>query len=414
MHKQTQYHNYLPNLGYVFTAHIFSLNTHNFSVLKPLKLNYPPFSTIMHIEKPIIVFNLKRSTTVVGPAPPLIEANVRDNSGRWPTTITQAQYREHLNRLSQILRDERKIDLCPTAQQMDGLIRRENAQSLLIKNGSFEDLYKDFDSVYESMCHTATNSQNTPNESIYGGSSTGGKQTNNNQNVNLNWSKGALFETEALAKSLVEVEEALKRATSSVGDNISPTSSILAPEAGAQLTQIPSSQVSPIYGKPVLSKNQQQQQQLHLNHLPQPSLSPMLSTATSEQTRADSRNTNQSYQNGPALVEEMTLSDLEDEISLSLMDTKESQSRKYFSDGEQLTLRTRRSRNPLPASVSRHVNNSNAPNNSNFQTQANGSSAIRALNQMHQQQPYFGHHLASRRYPRTAQGMYSRARQIGQ
>lgn len=301
-------------------------------------------------------------------------------------------------------------------------------QSLLKEFDSFEDLYKDFDSVYESMCQTATNSQNTPNESIYGGSSTSGghnrqQQQNSNQAIgNSNWSKGVIFETETLAKSLIEVEEALKRATTSSAENNvnSPTSSILVPEVEPQLTQIPSSQVSPIYGKPVLSpisnKNKQQQQQLSapvLNHLPQPSLSPMLSTATSEQTRADSRNTNQSYQNGPALVEEMTLSDLEDEISLSLMDTKENQSRQYFSDGEQLMLRTRRSRNPLPTSLSRHLSNQNNPNASNHfeaQQQVNHRSSTRATDQT--QQPLLCYHSTSRRYPRTAQGMYSRARQM--
>lgn len=358
---------------------------------------------------------------IVGPAPPRIETIKRDSSGKWTTTTTttptQAQYRDHLNRLNQILRDEQTMVLAsPTAQQFNGKLKRDKENSTSIKMNSFEDLYKDFDSVYESLCHTATNSQNTPSDSIYGGSSTSGKQqTSDNLNSKMALSKGATFETEALAKSLIEVEEALKRVTTrssvEVDDN-SPTSSILAPEVEPQLTQIPSSQVSPIYGKPVLtsSKNQQQLN----NHLTQPSLSPMLSTATSEQTRADSRNTNQSYQNGPALVEEMTLSDLEDEISLSLMDTKaENQSRQYFSDGEQLMLRTRRSRNPLPTSLSRHaVTNSTTTtnNNNNIDTFANRPRVNQA-----QQQPYLaGYHSTSRRYPRTAQGMYSRARQIHQ
>lgn len=44
---------------------------------------------------------------------------------------------------------------------------------------------------------------------------------------------------------------------------------------------------------------------------------------SSDQTRADSRDTYQSIQNGPALVEEMTLTDLEDEISSTLMASKE-------------------------------------------------------------------------------------------
>lgn len=318
--------------------------------------------------------------------------------------------------------------------QLDRQLKRgENSANLFnkLRVDSFEDLYKDFDSVYESMCQTATNSQNTPNESIYGGSSStsGGRQQHDNRSDNAigNWSKGAIFETETLAKSLVEVEEALKKATTTSENNNnsnSPTSSILVAEVEPQLTQIPSSQVSPIYGKPVSTlmnnKNQQaqqQQQSTQLIHLPQPSLSPMLSTATSEQTRADSRNTNQSYQNGPALVEEMTLSDLEDEISLSLMDTKENQSRQYFSDGEQLMLRTRRSRNPLPTSLSRHINNNHV------EAQVNNRSSVLATRvasrgtlinhqTQQQQQPLLGYHSTSRRYPRTAQGMYSRARQM--
>lgn len=42
-----------------------------------------------------------------------------------------------------------------------------------------------------------------------------------------------------------------------------------------------------------------------------------------DQARAESRDTYQSLQNGPALVEETTLTDLEDEISSTLMATKE-------------------------------------------------------------------------------------------
>lgn len=302
----------------------------------------------------------------VGPAPPPI----RDGQSIWtPTKVTQAQYRDHLNKLNQLLKSEQRL-------------AGEVSKSDYFRMDSFEDLCKDFDSVYESMCHTGASSQATPNESLYG-------EGSNTSNQQASWSKGATFETKALSESL---EEALKEVRSTMEPD-SPTSSILA-ETGAQITQTPS-QVSPVCSSKLsVALNEQQ----HLNNLPQPSLSPMLSTATSEQTRADSRNTNQSYQNGPALVEEMTLSDLEDEISSSLMVAKESssQSRQYFSDGEQLMLRTRRSRNPLPSSLSRNSNNTLT-----VSQHQNGT-----------QQALIGYHSIGRRYPRTAQGMYSRARQL--
>lgn len=77
-------------------------------------------------------------------------------------------------------------------------------------------------------------------------------------------------------------------------------------------------------------------------------VSPSVSlAASSEQTRADSRNTN-----GPALVEEMTLSDLEEEISSSLFAAKEASARaSYLSDSDRQSIRARRSRQPLPLSL---------------------------------------------------------------
>lgn len=82
--------------------------------------------------------------------------------------------------------------------------------------------------------------------------------------------------------------------------------------------------------------------------------SPMLSVATSEQTRADSCNTVQSYQIGPALVEETTLSDLEEEISSSLMASKEAArwqqrfpSNHHRADSLERIMKTPRSRQPL-------------------------------------------------------------------
>lgn len=57
-----------------------------------------------------------------------------------------------------------------------------------------------------------------------------------------------------------------------------------------------------------------------------------------EPSRADSCNTNQSFQNGPALVDEMTLSDLEDEISSSLMATREARASYRAQRGNKVEL----------------------------------------------------------------------------
>lgn len=103
------------------------------------------------------------------------------------------------------------------------------------------------------------------------------------------------------------------------------------------------------------AQRQAQQQQLqlptHAHTHYSSSASPVAwsaSSAPSEQTtRADSRNTNQSYQMGPALVEEMTLSDLEDEISSSLMATRESNS---MSRRRLALIRARNHLQPSPSS----------------------------------------------------------------
>lgn len=64
-------------------------------------------------------------------------------------------------------------------------------------------------------------------------------------------------------------------------------------------------------------------------------------TVSEPPTRADSRDTYQSFQLGPALIEETTLTDLEDEISSSLMmaELDETHQKGYYSDGEQLAKR---------------------------------------------------------------------------
>lgn len=163
-----------------------------------------------------------------------------------------------------------------------------------------DDLYRDFDNVYSTLCRS-----NGPANMALG-----------SPPPPPGWSSEATFETRALADSLVNVENALRQATNT-----------------------PSNQTN--------------------NELVE-----RISQLTTP-TRADSQNTNQSLatSNGPALVEEMTLSDLEDEICSALMANKDAERQKRFqkkinsmsmapsSDilhqaGEQL-LNGRRSRQPI-------------------------------------------------------------------
>lgn len=161
---------------------------------------------------------------------------------------------------------------------------------------------------------------------------------------------------EALAKSLSDVEEALKQIA-------------LGETSPSQPSESPIYAPSSTYGK--LTANSATPTKLNSGSQnlfrPQPPPSPMnLSIATSTTTtRADSRNTNQSYDRnaGPALVEEMTLSDLEDELSSSLMLAKENhlKYKKLFYQDQELNrnrnqgleslLRSGRSRQPLPAAL---------------------------------------------------------------
>lgn len=190
-----------------------------------------------------------------------------------------------------------------------------------------EDPYKDFETIYNSMSKqhqpVQSNSESSKRRQQFAGQVGG-------------WSQSATFETGLLAKSLADVEEALRRANGCPQTNWSPT--YLCPtEAGS-------------------STNSSRNLQIPTANLQRQTSSPMWSTGASEQTRADSRNTNQSYQNGPALVEEMTLSDLEDEISSSLMAGGCKQNNYYSQVGEQL-FKARRSRQPVPASLFlRHTN----------------------------------------------------------
>lgn len=178
-----------------------------------------------------------------------------------------------------------------------------------------DDIFKDFDIIYESMKNLKISGTNSAHKFPYGSQTTPRNMTMLRDTLEL--------ETDSLNRSLGEVEESYKRAV---------------------LTQSPSD-------------------------LPESMLSARTSPiasigAYSELTRADSQNTNQSFQvGGPALIEEMTLSDLEDEISSAIMSgpSKSSsdafginveQNALLFAEGEQM-LRSMRNRAPIPASISR-------------------------------------------------------------
>lgn len=201
----------------------------------------------------------------------------------------------------------------------------ESGSSIWRNEASSDDLYRDFNNIYETLKRSELERWPLP---VHGES-----QQTLNANVNnpnrASWSQRALLETEALDKSLLDVEEALKKVV------------------GPHLTSMQHN-----------ADDFRDTNRLVVSQPQVPPGSPMnLSVATSEQTRTDSRNTNQSYQNGPALVEEMTLSDLEDEISYSLMATKASSSNwnKYNytqPDDRDFLLKGRRSRAPLPGSLS--------------------------------------------------------------
>lgn len=205
------------------------------------------------------------------------------------------QFREHNLRLARSLgraaSNNRNSSPADSGDKLKPPARSSSLARTLIESWQ-EDLYRDFDTVYRSLCeeHSAglrPTATPAPGSDI--------------------WSREVQLEAAGLRESLSGVEAALRRAS---GTALSP-------------------QLAP---------------------------SPMLSVTTSEQTRADSRNTNQSLQ-GPALVEEMTLSDLEEEICSTLMAAKESdRQKKYFSAANGLALEGERlargrSRQPLPMSV---------------------------------------------------------------
>ena len=180
-------------------------------------------------------------------------------------------------------------------------LQRNSSSSAPRASNWQEDLYRDFESVYRSLCEQLPAGARERQQQVAEGDPVG-------------WSAVASREAERLDRSLAGLSEAAERHWPAHR----PDGNLLEPPAGATRQQ----QVSP--------------------------------AATSELTRADSRNTNQSLQTsaGPALVEEMTLSDLEEEICSTLMAAREAarQNKLAALTCEQL-VRGRRSRQPLPANL---------------------------------------------------------------
>lgn len=189
---------------------------------------------------------------------------------------------------------------------------------------SEEDIYKDFENIYLALVHEPVyNAQRAP---------TNAQQNKPNQTSNRSTTKSPQMPvTIRVDECVSDVERALRR---------------VALEAAA-IEMVPNAQEQQVH---LLTPGQRRP------------LSPAVSMGdTSEQTtRADSRETIQSYLLGPALVEEMTLSDLEDEICSTLMAAKSScrsqaqkNDRTAMQNGASLySIRVPRSRNPLPASLS--------------------------------------------------------------
>lgn len=238
----------------------------------------------------------------------------------------QQQYREHNLRLARSLgRSHRSFEASEFEKAQRSEKSGRNARASSLARGEqhpaqLDDLYKDFDSIYKSLCEHRPKIDSTEKQG---------------QGLGAEWSAAAAFETVALAESLADVEEALRRAASlQVCQDNEP---LALGSSGHQLV---------LAGRPA-------------------------SEAASERTaagapdglqRADSRNTNQSslLNGGPALVEEMTLSDLEEEICSTLMAAKDDERQRRYAEQERAMLSNellehlacgRRSRAPLPAQL---------------------------------------------------------------
>jgi len=174
-----------------------------------------------------------------------------------------------------------------------------------------DDIYSDFEATYRALSERRPSGGGGGRPALWP-SGAGGPQS-------CQWSSEAASASEALAESMARVDQALKRAAS-------------------------------VQESPAAELDSWQQ------------------TDSEQSTRAHSRDTNTQSSvattgQGPALVEEMTLSDLEEEICSSLMAAKDDQRQRRFArqqhqrallgspSSEQLQRLAlgRRSREPLPA-----------------------------------------------------------------
>lgn len=345
---------------------------HNRLLVNYTRLSTYPFCRFFVLHNCIMINETNQK--IVGPAPPIFKLDLskKTQDGRWIRTPEQ-QYRDHNLRLARSLGRETPRSYGGTRTPVDDygqpLVRSNTSSQGFHTTGDFygagdgqksavDDVYKDFDSIYDTMCRQKprigsqspvrclSNSRRDASSSLY---------TNE-------LAKSAALEQELLAKSLSDVEVALRRATCSpqlAGDN---DESLLSPIGDVSLA----------YGK-LISGTQRPQGKIYGNNLTITSTndndnyngsgsgngnhvlrlpSPVASQAT---TRADSCNTNQSFPVGPALVEEMTLSDLEDEICSSIMAVRESRS---------MMMQQPRTRDPLPLSLSRFTGTTQMNNNS--------------------------------------------------
>lgn len=258
-----------------------------------------------------VVFITQRKLSV-GPAPPVLQL-----SSRWSAQTNRAdesshedtnkwvrmQYREHNLRLARSLGRNTSTSTFGSSQlasQSRQTAARSSSLCRDLVDCCQDDLYKEFDQIYTSLC-----SERRPKASQV--------RVTAPPTTSV-WAPEAAYETRALRESLLGVENALR--------------------GSKQMTTTSNHTI----------------EDASLGNPP----SPTTSATTNTTNRADSRNTNQSIRElGPALVEEMTLSDLEDEICSTLMAAKEAKfSRSLQLPGaDLLASRGPRNRQPLPSVV---------------------------------------------------------------
>lgn len=305
-------------------------------------------------------------TPTVGPAPAVFMPKQRQgqtNQFDYESDIKR-QFHEHNLRLA------RSMNRSAAVTNGDGncISANGNGRSKSEARRSYEgsswqeDIYKDFENIYTSMVR---DNNNLPSSRQHYDATSAPRRTislacprynpsgyNNNNNNTVNHRDVPSIRVD---ECIADVETALKRVAL---EAVAMESSL-----GIQQQHPNQQQVSLL-----ISPGQRSEQV-------SPSSLSVGDASEAQTTRADSRETNQSYQLGPALVEEMTLSDLEEEISSTLMATKSlyhskqskmnntthysapaANQRNHYSGSSVYSIRTPRNRNPLPTSISRALN----------------------------------------------------------